>query len=108
MIKVIQSIIFILLLSSCHQGSSYMSRYGQSIVLNPSETQSISGNTETISDQKLRSLIKPNAKPNKIKTSAQNTFKNINFSSTKLLKGNADCISTVSYTHLTLPTILLV
>ena len=95
MIKVIQSIIFILLLSSCHQGSSYVSRYGQSIVLNPSETQSISGNTETISDQKLTSLIKPNTKPNKIKTSAQNTFKNINFSSTKFLKGNANCISII-------------
>ena len=95
MIKVIQSIIFILLLSSCHQGSSYMSRYGQSIVLNPSETRSISGNTETISDQKLTSLIKPNTEPNKIKTFDQNTFKNINFSSTKFLKGNADCISII-------------
>ena len=95
MIKVIQSIIFILLLSSCHQGSSYVSRYGQSIVLNPSETQSISGNTETISDQKLTSLIKPTTKPNKIKTFDQNTFKNINFSSTKFLKGNADCISII-------------
>ena len=95
MVRVIQSIIFILLLSSCHQGSSYMSRYGQSIVLNPSETQSISGNTETISDQKLTSLIKPNTKPNKIKTFDQNTFKNINFSSTKFLKGNADCISII-------------
>jgi len=95
MIKVIQSIIFILLLSSCHQGSSYVSRYGQSIVLNPNETQSISGNTETISDQKLTSLIKPNTKPNKLKTFDQNTFKNINFSSTKFLKGNADCISII-------------
>ena len=95
MIKVIKSIIFIFLLSSCHQGSSYVSRYGQSIVLNPSETRSISGNTETISDQKLTSLIKPNTKPNKIKTSAQNTFKNINFSSTKFLKGNANCISII-------------
>ena len=95
MIKVIQTIIFILLLSSCHQGSSYVSRYGQSIVLNPNETQSISGNTETISDQKLTSLIKPNTKPNKLKTFDQNTFKNINFSSTKFLKGNADCISII-------------
>ena len=95
MVRVIQSIIFILLLSGCHQGSSYMSRYGQSIVLNPSETQSISGNTETISDQKLTSLIKPNTEPNKIRTFDQNTFKNINFSSTKFLKGNADCISII-------------
>lgn len=95
MIKVIQSIIFMVLLSSCHQGSSYVSRYGQSIVLNPNETQSISGNTETISDQKLTSLIKPNTKPNKLKTFDQNTFKNINFSSTKFLKGNADCISII-------------
>jgi len=72
-----------------------VSRYGQSIVLNPSETQSISGNTETISDQKLTSLIKPPTKPNTIKTFDQNTFKNINFSSTKFLKGNADCISII-------------
>ena len=95
MIKVIQSIIFVLLLSSCHQGSSYVSRYGQSIVLNPSETQSISGKTETISDQKLTSLIKPISKPKKVKTPPQNIFKNINFSSTKFLKGNADCISII-------------
>jgi hypothetical protein len=95
MIKVIQSIIFVLLLSSCHQGSSYVSRYGQSIVLNPSETQSISGKTETISDQKLTSLIKPISKPKEVKTIPKNIFKNINFSSTKFLKGNADCISII-------------
>ena len=65
MIKVIQSIIFVLLLSSCHQGSSYVSRYGQSIVLNPNQTQSVSGNTETISDQKLTSLVKPSSQPSK-------------------------------------------
>ena len=95
MIKVIQSIIFVLLLSSCHQGSSYISKYGQSIVLNPNQTQSVSGNTETISDQKLTSLIKPNSRPGKVKVSPKNTFKNINFSSTKFLKGNADCISII-------------
>ena len=95
MVKVIQSIIFVLLLSSCHQGSSYISKYGQSIVLNPNQTQSVSGNTETISDQKLTSLIKPNSRPGKVKVSPKNTFKNINFSSTKFLKGNADCISII-------------
>ncbi|MDC1194449.1 hypothetical protein N8081_00720 [Pseudomonadota bacterium] len=95
MIKVIHSIIFVLLLSSCHQGSSYISKYGQSIVLNPNQTQSVSGNTETISDQKLTSLIKPNSRPGKVKVSPKNTFKNINFSSTKFLKGNADCISII-------------
>ena len=95
MIKVIHSIIFVLLLSSCHQGSSYISKYGQSIVLNPNQTQSVSGNTETISDQKLTSLIKPNSRPGKVKVYPKNTFKNINFSSTKFLKGNADCISII-------------
>jgi hypothetical protein len=95
MIKVIQSIIFVLLLSSCHQGSSYISRYGQSIVLNPNQTQSVSGNTETISDQKLTSLVKPNSKPNKVKVSPKNNFNNINFSSTKFLKGNADCVNII-------------
>ena len=83
MIKAIQSIIFVLLLSSCHQSSSYISRYGQSIVLNPNQTQSVSGNTETISDQKLTSLVKPNSKPNKVEVSPKNNFNNINFSSTK-------------------------
>jgi hypothetical protein len=95
MIKVLQSIIFVILLSSCHQGSSYISRYGQSIVLNPNQTQNVSGNTETISDQKLTSLSKPNSKPKKVKVSQKNTFKNINFSSTKFLKGNADCIDII-------------
>ena len=95
MIKVIQSIIFVLLLSSCHQGSSYISRYGQSIVLNPNQTQSVSGNTETISDQKLTSLVKPNSKPNKVEVSPKNNFNNINFSSTKFLKGNADCVNII-------------
>ena len=95
MIKVIQSIIFVLLLSSCHQGSSYISRYGQSIVLNPNQTQSVSGNTETISDQKLTSLVKPNSKPNKVEMSQKNNFNNINFSSTKFLKGNADCVNII-------------
>ena len=95
MIKIIQSIIFVLLLSSCHQGSSYISRYGQSIVLNPNQTQSVSGNTETISDQKLTSLVKPSSQPSKVKVSPKNTFKNINFSSTKFLKGNADCVDII-------------
>lgn len=95
MIKVIQLIIFVLLLSSCHQGSSYISRYGQSIVLNPNQTQSVSTKSETISDQKLTSLIKPNSKPMKVKTPPTNTFKNINFSSTKFLKGNADCVDII-------------
>ena len=95
MIKAIHSIIFVLLLSSCHQGSSYISRYGQSIVLNPNQTQSVSGNTETISDQKLTSLVKPNSKPNKVEVSPKNNFNNINFSSTKFLKGNADCVNII-------------
>ena len=95
MIKVIQLIAFVLLLSSCHQGSSYISRYGQSIVLNPNQTQSVSTKSETISDQKLTSLIKPNSKPMKVKTPPKNTFKNINFSSTKFLKGNADCVDII-------------
>ena len=95
MIRVIQSIIFILSLTSCHQGSSYISRYGQSIVLNPNQTQSASGNTETISDQKLTSLIKPSPKPNKVKVIPKNAFKNIIFSSTKFLKGNGDCVDII-------------
>jgi len=89
MIKIVFLSILCLLLASCHQTSSYVSRYGQSIVLNPQQYES---NTEN----KLTSLIKPKSNPKKkppIITSKIES--NINFSSTKFLKGNADCIQII-------------
>jgi len=89
MIKIVFLSILCLLLASCHQTSSYVSRYGQSIVLNPQQSES---NTEN----KLTSLIKPKSNPKKkppIITSKIES--NINFSSTKFLKGNADCIQII-------------
>ncbi|MDC0227996.1 hypothetical protein OAK51_05805 [Alphaproteobacteria bacterium] len=85
----------LIFISGCHQGSSYISRYGQSIVLNPEQTQNSRGTTETISDQKLTSLTKPNTTQKIVEKSSKDIFKNINFSSTKFLKGNADCTNII-------------
>ncbi len=93
--KIVLLTFLLVVLSSCHQGSSYISRYGQSIVLNPDQKQTTVGTTETISDQKLTSLVKPNTSPSKIKKPYTDHFKDIDFSSTKFLKGNADCVDII-------------
>ena len=59
MFKIFLQVFLLIFISGCHQGSSYISRYGQSIVLNPEQTQTTLGTTETISDQKLTNLTKP-------------------------------------------------
>ena len=89
MFKIFLLAFLLIFISGCHQGSSYISRYGQSIVLNPEQTQTTQGSTETISDQKLTSLTKPNTTQRIVEKSSKDIFKNINFSSTKFLKGNA-------------------
>ena len=95
MLKFIQLSMLCFFLASCHQSSSYVSRYGQSIVLNPNQTQTTLDKVETISDQKLGSLVKPKLKKT-VKVSSKKSIKNsINFSSTKFLKGNADCIEII-------------
>ena len=89
MIKIVLLSILCLFLANCHQTSSYVSRYGQSIVLNPQQS-------ESKTESKLTSLIKPKSNPKKqppIITSKIES--NINFSSTKFLKGNADCIQII-------------
>ena len=94
MFKTIQLTFLCLLLASCHQSSSYVSRYGQSIVLNPSQPQSTM-------DTKLKNLLqsKSNSKKlnplNKSTEISKNINDNISFSSTKFLKGNADCIEII-------------
>ena len=95
MVKIVLVTLLLVFLSSCHQGSSYISRYGQSIVLNPDQKQTTVGTTETISDQKLTSLVKPNTSPSKVKKPYTDHFKDIDFSSTKFLKGNADCVDII-------------
>ena len=94
MLKIIQLTFLSLLIIGCHQNSSYVSRYGQSIVLNPNQPQSTS-------DKKLKDLVKsksnskklnPIKEPNEIINKYKNT---VNFSSTKFLKGNADCIEII-------------
>lgn len=97
MLKFIQLSMLCFFLASCHQSSSYVSRYGQSIVLNPNQTQTTLDKVETISDQKLGSLVKPKLKLTKtVKVSSKKLINdNINFSSTKFLKGNADCIEII-------------
>ena len=95
MVKIVLITFLLVFLSSCHQGSSYISRYGQSIVLNPDQKQTTVGTTETISDQKLTSLVKPNTTPSKVKKPSKDHFKDIDFSSTKFLKGNADCVDII-------------
>ena len=95
MVKIFLLTLLLIFLSSCHQGSSYISRYGQSIVLNPDQKQMSEGTIETISDQKLTSLVKPNTTPTKEKKNYPHQFKDIDFSSTKFLKGNADCIDII-------------
>ena len=92
--KIVLLTFLLVFLSSCHQGSSYISRYGKSIVLNPDQKQTTVGTTETISDQKLTSLVKPNTASKKKELHA-NDFKDIDFSSTKFLKGNADCVDII-------------
>ena len=94
MLKIIRLTFICLLITSCHQNSSYVSRYGQSIVLNPNHSQSTS-------DTKLKDLIKSKSNSNKlnpIKSSNEinhNLKSTINFSSTKFLKGNPDCIDII-------------
>ena len=99
MLKFIPLSMLCFFLASCHQSSSYVSRYGQSIVLNPNQTQTTLDKVETISDQKLGSLVKPKLKLKLTKTVKVSSKKlindNINFSSTKFLKGNADCIEII-------------
>ena len=94
MLNTIQLTFLCLLLASCHQNSSYVSRYGQSIVLNPNQSHSTS-------DKSLKDLIKSKSNSKKINpldtsNAIRNNIKNnINFSSTKFLKGNADCIEII-------------
>ena len=93
--KLFLLILLFIFLSGCFQETSFISRYGQSIVLNPNQTQKNVKKIETISDQKLTNLTKPNSSLSKIDSNYFNKFQNIDFSSSKFLKGDPDCISII-------------
>ena len=82
-------------LSGCFQETSFISRYGQSIVLNPNKTEKNVKTIETISDQKLTNLNKPGSSLSKKDTNYFNKFQKIDFSSSKFLKGDPDCINII-------------
>lgn len=95
MIKIALLTFLLIFLSSCHQGSSYVSRYGQSIVLNPNQKEVKEIKSENILNKEPNKLAKKEqTKINYTKVNSD-IFKNINFSSTKFLKGNADCVDII-------------
>lgn len=95
MIKIALLTFLLIFLSSCYQVSSYISRYGQSIVLNPNQKEVSTIANETIIDKKSEKLANKNESSINQEILNSEIFKNINFSSTKFLKGNPDCIDLV-------------
>ena len=93
--KLYFSILLFIFLSGCFQKTSFISRYGQSIVLNPSQTEKNVKKIETISDQKLTNLNKPSGFLSKKDINYSTKFQNIDFSSSKFLKGDPNCISII-------------
>lgn len=95
MIKIALLTFLLIFLSSCHQGSSYVSRYGQSIVLNPNQKEVKEIKSENILKKEPNKLAKKEQTKNNYTKVNSDIFKNINFSSTKFLKGNADCVDII-------------
>lgn len=95
MIKIALLTFLLIFLSSCHQGSSYVSRYGQSIVLNPYQKEAKKIKSENILNKEPNKLAKKEQTKNNYTKVNSDIFKNINFSSTKFLKGNADCVDII-------------
>ena len=95
MIKIALLTFLLIFLSSCHQGSSYVSRYGQSIVLNPNQKEVKEIKSENISNKASNKLAKKEQTQKNHTKPNSDIFKDINFSSTKFLKGDADCVDTI-------------
>src|SRR5210317_296619 len=95
MIKIALLTFLLIFLSSCHQGSSYVSRYGQSIVLNPNQKEVKEIKSKNILNKEPNKLTKKEQTKNNYTKVNSDIFKNINFSSTKFLKGNADCVDII-------------
>ena len=95
MIKIALLTFLLIFLSSCHQGSSYVSRYGQSIVLNPNQKEVTEIKSESILNKKSNKLTKKEQTQKSYAKASSDIFKDINFSSTKFLKGDADCVDII-------------
>ena len=87
--------LLLIFLSGCFHETSFITRYGQSIVLNPNQTQKNIKKIETISDQKLTNHNKPNVSLSKKDINYFKKFQNIDFSSSKFFKGDPECISII-------------
>ena len=82
-------ILLFIFLSGCFQKTSSIIRYGQSIVKIPNQTEAIDDlNTG-------KNVNKPNVYLSNKDINYTNKFKNIDFSSSKFLKGDPNCISVV-------------
>ena len=76
-------------MSGCFRETSIISNYGQSIVKIPNQTDAIDDlNT-------IKSVNKPALSLSNKGINYANKFKNIDFSSSKFLKGNRNCISII-------------
>ena len=95
MIKIALLTFLLIFLSGCHQGSSYVSRYGQSIVLNPNQKEVTEIKSESILNKKSNKLTKKEQTQKSYAKASSDIFKDINFSSTKFLKGDADCVDII-------------
>jgi len=95
MIKIALLTFLLIFLSSCHQGSSYVSRYGQSIVLNPNQKEVKEIKSENISNKASNKLAKKEQTLKNYTKPNSDIFKDINFFSTKFLKGDADCVDII-------------
>ena len=82
-------ILLFIFLSGCFRETSFISNYGQSIVKIPNQTDAIDDlNT-------IKSVNKPVLSLSKKGINYTNKFKNIDFSSSKFLKGDPNCISVI-------------
>ena len=95
MIKIVFLTVLFIAFSGCHQKSTYISKFGQSIVLNPNQTQIKSGSTEIISNYKHTNSTLHKAPTKKKEIKDSKSYKNIQYSSSKFLKGDPNCISII-------------
>ena len=95
MIKIVFLTVLFIAISGCHQKSTYISKFGQSILLNPNQTQKKSRSTEIISNHKLTNSTLHKVQTKKKEFKDSKSYKNIQYSSSKFLKGNPDCINII-------------
>ena len=78
-----------ILLSGCFRETSFISNYGQSIVKIPNQT-------EVVDDLNTgKNFNKPNISLSNKDINYTNKFENIDFSSSKFLKGDPNCVSVI-------------